>query len=208
MRAVVRTDQRRVDDTYVLAVGDVGSTITATVRLKAFGGGTPTNNCTDVTVARRRSDRGGHVGEECADGGGVAGAQNPPYVCCWGSQGQFVTLLVQCGRRLDDLVLRLQRRQRCRPPQDRVGRSRLLANQAFARDDGLEYVETLTLYQPGGSGVPPLKVWFDSTAGSDQFIISTNLTVTEVVAAPPPGRRRVLRLRRDRHRPDAVVRVG
>ena len=35
--------------------------------------------------------RGGNVADKSADGDNLAGAQNPPYICCWAAQGQYVT---------------------------------------------------------------------------------------------------------------------
>ena len=63
----------------------------------------------------------------------------------------------------------------------------LVANQAFAATAGWSTWSTLTLNQPAlAAGPHTLKVWFDAAAGSNQFINLDNLTVTQVVVAPPP----------------------
>ena len=116
-----------------------------------------------------------------------AGSQNPPYVCCWGSQGQFVTFSFSVGGGSTNLGLRYSAGNGVAHRKIELDGAVLVANQTFAATATWSTWSTVTLNQPAlAAGPHTLKVWFDAAAGSSQFVNLDNLTVTELTVAPPP----------------------
>jgi hypothetical protein len=181
------------DSSYVLAAGDVGSTITASVTAKNAGGDSA--SATSTPTAAVTPPPG--VSQTIAAGTSSTnlptetrwpGAQSPPYVCCWGSQGQFVTFSFSVAGGSTNLVLRYSAGNGAASRKIELDGSVWVANQTFAGTPNWSTWTTLTLNQPNlAPGPHTLKVWWDTAAGSHQFINLDNLKVTPLVAGPPPA---------------------
>ena len=114
-----------------------------------------------------------------------AGAQNSPYVCCWGSQGQFVTFAFSVTGGSTNLGLRYGAGNGDASRKIELDGSVWVANQTFAATANWSTWSTLTLNQPNlAAGAHTLKVWFDATAGSRQYVNLDNLTINQL---PLPG---------------------
>ncbi len=179
--------------TLDLTVADVGSTITATVvASNGAGDSAPATSApTSVVVAsipQVQTIAAGTSATNLPTENVWAGAQNPPYICCWGSQGQYVTFSFSVNAGSTNLALRYSAGNGVAHRKIELDGSVWVADQAFAATADWNTWTTLTLNQPAlAAGPHTLKVWFDSAAGSDQYINLDNLTVTEVVVAPPPA---------------------
>ncbi len=176
--------------TYVLAAADVGSTITATVTASNAGGAgasatsAPTVPVTAVSQTIAAGTSATNLPTETV----WPGAQNPPYICCWGTQGQFVTFSFNVAGGATNLALRYSSGNGIAHRKIELDGSVLVANQAFAATANWSTWTTLTLNQASlAPGAHTLKVWFDSTAGSNQYVNLDNLTVTQVVTSLPPA---------------------
>ncbi len=178
------------NSTYVLTAGDVGSTVTATVTASNAGGaGAPATSAPTVAVtAVSQTIAAGTSATNLPTETVWPGAQNPPYICCWGTQGQFVTFSFNVAGGATNLVLRYGAGNGIAHRKIELDGSVLVANQAFAATANWSTWTTLTLNQASlAAGAHTLKVWFDSTAGSNQYLNLDNLTVTQVVATAPPA---------------------
>ncbi len=69
-----------------------------------------------------------------------SGAQSAPYVCCWGSQGQYVTFSFNAARRSDEPRAPLRRRQRFGDAQGRARRIGVGGEPELPGDRELEHV--------------------------------------------------------------------
>ena len=178
--------------TFLLGAADVGSTITVTVT-----GANSAGNGTAATSAPTSTVTTGPATQVIAAGTSATnlptetvwpGSQNPPYICCWKSQGQFVTFSFSVAGGNTNLALRYSAGNGVAHRKIELDGSVLIANQAFAATANWSTWTTLTLNQPAlAAGAHTLKVWFDSTAGSNNYINLDNLTVTQVVISPPPS---------------------
>ena len=115
------------------------------------------------------------------------GAQNPPYICCWNQQGQYVTFsftLANAGS--TSLALRYSAGNGAAYRKLELDGSVLVAKQPFATTTNWSTWTTVTLTQTLTAGSHTLKVWFDSTAGSANWLNLDNLTVSQGGPPPPP----------------------
>ena len=110
-----------------------------------------------------------------------SGAQNPPYICCWGSQGQFVTFSFVTSSGLTDFALRYSAGGGVATRQILLDGSVLNANQVFPATANWSTWTTLNLSSTLTSGTHTLTVMFDSVSGSSRFINLDNLTITQTV---------------------------
>ena len=69
------------------------------------------------------------------------GAQNPPYICCWGTQGQFVTFSFSVAGGSTTLALRYSAGNGIAHRKIELDGSVLVANQAFAAHRQLEHLD-------------------------------------------------------------------
>ncbi|MDB6092014.1 MAG: hypothetical protein JWN85_4798 [Gammaproteobacteria bacterium] len=113
------------------------------------------------------------------------GAQNPPYICCWISQGQFVTFTFTVGGGSTDLVLRYSAGAGTTTRKIELDGTAWVANQTFPRTANWSTWATLTLNQTLGSGTHTLTVVFDGPSGSSNYLNLDNLTVTQTVNTGP-----------------------
>ena len=115
-----------------------------------------------------------------------SGAQDPPYVCCWDAQGQFVTFSFATVAGATDLSLRYSAGAGTASRKVEVDGSVLAANAAFPATADWSTWTAVTLNASLTAGPHTLKVWWDGAAGSHQFMNLDNLTVTSG-RAPPSG---------------------
>ncbi len=113
------------------------------------------------------------------------GAQNAPYVCCWDAQGQFVTFSFTVVAGATDLTLRYSAGNGVATRKLELDGTVWTASQAFPATTNWSTWTTLTLTRTLTGGAHTLKIWFDGTAGSSQFLNLDNLTVSQ--SAPPPA---------------------
>jgi hypothetical protein len=109
------------------------------------------------------------------------GAQNPPYICCWGSQGQFVTFSFVTASGLTDFALRYSAGGGVATRQILLDGSVMNANQVFPATANWSTWTTLNLSSTLTSGAHTLTVMFDSVSGSSRYINLDNLTITQTV---------------------------
>ncbi len=179
--------------TFGLTSADLGSTITATVvASNGAGDSAPATSApTGAVVAsipQVQTIPAGTSATNLPTENVWPGAQDPPYICCWGSQDQYVTFSFSANAGSTNLALRYSAGNGPAHRKIELDGSVWVADQAFAATADWNTWTTLTLNQPAlAAGPHTLKVWFDAAAGSDQYINLDNLTVTEIVVAPPPA---------------------
>ncbi len=114
------------------------------------------------------------------------GSQNPPYICCWNQQGQYVTFAFTTVAGSTNLALRYSAGSGVAYRKLELDGAVWVAKQTFPATPNWSTWTTLTLNTSLAAGAHTLKVWFDATAGSAAFINLDNLTVTSVPPPPPP----------------------
>jgi hypothetical protein len=107
------------------------------------------------------------------------GAQDPPYVCCWNQQGQFVTFTFTVPAGETTFVLRYSAGAGPAKRKIELDGSVLAAAETFPATAGWSTWSTVSLNQQLAAGTHTLKVWFDTTAGSTQWLNLDNLTVSQ-----------------------------
>jgi hypothetical protein len=113
------------------------------------------------------------------------GAQNPPYICCWIKQGQFVTFTFTVGGGSTDLALRYSAGNGAITRKVELDGTVLVANQTFPRTANWSTWAALTLNETLGSGTHTLTIVFDSTSGSAGYLNLDNLTITQAANTAP-----------------------
>ncbi len=113
------------------------------------------------------------------------GAQNPPYICCWDAQGQFVTFTFDASGGATDLTLRYSAGNGAATRKLELDGSVWAANQVFPATPNWSTWSTVTRTATLAAGTHTLKVWFDSAAGSAQYMNLDNLNVTQSIPQPP-----------------------
>ena len=171
-------------NTYALTAAEVGSTITATVTASNVSGpGAPaTSGATTIALAPAT------VSQTIAAGTSATnlptetvwpGAQSSPYICCWGTQGQYVTFSFTVAAGTTTLALRYSAGNGIAYRKIELDGAVAIANQALPATANWSTWTTLTLSPVTlSAGTHTLKVWFDGTAGSSQYVNLDNLTVT------------------------------
>ena len=180
--------------TYVPVDGDVGSTVTVTdtVAVTATNAGGPSSPAassptTTVTSAPANLVIGaGASATNLPTEAIFTGAQNPPYICCWNQQGQFVTFTFNTPSGATTLALRYSAAIGQATRKLELDGSVLVANQAFPATANWNTWSTVTVSPVLSAGTHSLKVWFDATAGSSQWLNLDNLTVPGGTATPAP----------------------
>ncbi len=115
------------------------------------------------------------------------GAQNPPYVCCWGSDGQYVTFSFTVGAGSTNLALRYSAGDGSASRKLILDGSVWMDDAPFAATSDWGTWSTSTFNTTLTSGTHQLEVLFDSAAGSHQHMNLDNLEVTRVSTSAPPG---------------------
>ena len=112
------------------------------------------------------------------------GAVDPPYLCCWNSQGQFVTFSFSASGP-STLALRYSAGSGPAHRKIELDGSVWLADQAFPATPDWSSWSVLQLGANLSSSPHTLKVWFDAPAGSSNYINMDNLTVNAGEPAAP-----------------------
>ncbi len=178
--------------TYVLTATDVGATMTVTVTAANAGGSGAAVTSVPTAVVSASSGGGTQVIPAGTSSTNLPtetawpGAQDPPYICCWGTQGQFVTFAFTAAAGPTNLALRYSAGNGPASRKIELDGSVLVTNQTFPATANWSTWTTLALEPTLTAGAHTLKVWFDATAGSNQFVNLDNLTVGQA-GAPPAG---------------------
>ncbi len=109
------------------------------------------------------------------------GAQSAPYVCCWGSQGQYVTFSFNAAGGPTNLALRYGAGNGSATRKVELDGSVFAANQSFPATVDWKTWSVVSLAANLAPGPHSLKVWFDGYAGSRQYLNLDNLTVSSTV---------------------------
>ncbi len=113
------------------------------------------------------------------------GAQDPPYICCWSKQGQYVTFSFQVPAGQTNLTLRYSAGNSASTRKIELDGAVFVANETFPRTPNWSTWTTLTLSPMLTNGTHTLTIIFDSTSGSAGYINLDNLTVTAATVTPP-----------------------
>ncbi len=107
-----------------------------------------------------------------------SGAQSAPYICCWGTQGQYVTFSFTVGRGPTSLGLRYSAGNGPASRTIMLDGEAIAADKIFPGTGDWNTWSMLTLRPRLTPGVHTLEVWMDRNAGSSQFLNLDNLWVT------------------------------
>ena len=110
------------------------------------------------------------------------GAEDPPYICCWADQGQYVTFSFTVPGGPTSLALRYSAGDGAITRKIEVDGATLVADQVFPGTPNWSTWATLTLTQPLTSGTHTFTILFDSTSGSGGFLNLDNLMVVSGVS--------------------------
>jgi hypothetical protein len=116
-----------------------------------------------------------------------AGAQNPPYICCWSAQGQYVTFSFSVPAGPTSLALRYSAGKSASTRKIELDGATLVANETFPRTASWSTWTTLTLNPTLAAGSHTLTILFDTASGSSGYINLDNLSVGAGSVAPPPS---------------------
>ena len=106
------------------------------------------------------------------------GAQSGPYVCCWKTQGQFVTFSFSTAGGGTTLALRYSAGGGNARRKIEVDGKPWITNQTFAKTKNWNTWSTLALHKSLKAGRHTLKLWFDAPAGSTRYLNLDNLEVS------------------------------
>jgi hypothetical protein len=107
-----------------------------------------------------------------------SGSKSPPYVCCWATQGQFVTFSFTAVSAPTTMSLRYSAGNGNAARKIELDGKVLVANQSFAATATWNTWSTVSLETKFVAGLHNLKVWFDQPAGSGAFLNLDRLTLT------------------------------
>jgi hypothetical protein len=105
------------------------------------------------------------------------GAANAPYVCCWGSQGQFVTFSFNAVGGATNLALRYSAGNGAATRKIEIDGTVKTAAETFGRTGAWSAWSKVSLNATLTKGLHTLKIWFDQPAGSTNFLNLDNLSV-------------------------------
>ena len=111
------------------------------------------------------------------------GAQDPPYICCWNKQGQYVTFSFTVAAGATALILRYSAGAGAITRKIELDGKTWIANQVFLRTASWSTWATLTLNDSLSAGTHTFTVIFDSTSGSSGYLNLDNLTIVQGVSA-------------------------
>src|SRR6185312_3389251 len=104
------------------------------------------------------------------------GAQDPPYICCWHNQGQYVTFTFTVAAGPTTFILRYSANSTNSTRKIELDGATWLPNQVFAATANWSTWATLTLSQTLTAGTHTLTIIFDSSSGSAHYLNLDNLT--------------------------------
>ena len=114
------------------------------------------------------------------------GAQDPPYICCWISQGQYVTFSFTVPGGPTTFALRYSAGNGSITRKIELDGTTWVAKQVFPGTGNWSTWTTLSLTQTLGAGAHTLTVIFDATSGSAGYLNLDNLTVSYGGSGSPP----------------------
>ena len=112
------------------------------------------------------------------------GAQDPPYICCWIEQGQFVTFTFTVASGSTNLALRYSAGNSASTRKIELDGAELVANQTFPHTANWSTWATLTLNETFAAGTHTLTILFDTPSGSSGYLNLDNLTITQAASTP------------------------
>ncbi len=112
-----------------------------------------------------------------------SGAENAPYICCWGSQGQYVTFRFNAVGGTTNLALRYSAGNGDAHRTLELDGKTWVANKTFPATKSWNAWSKVALNAKLRPGPHTLKVWFDRFAGSDQYLNLDDLWVTGAVVS-------------------------
>jgi hypothetical protein len=98
------------------------------------------------------------------------GAQDPPYICCWIEQGQFVTFTFTVSAGSTALALRYSAGNAASTRKIELDGAVLVANESFPRTANWSTWGTVTLNETLAAGTHTLTIIFDTPSGSRPVI--------------------------------------
>jgi hypothetical protein len=107
------------------------------------------------------------------------GAQDPPYICCWNQQGQYVTFSFTVAAGATSFTLRYSAGNGAITRKIELDGATWVANETFPGTASWSTWSTLTLTQTLTAGVHSLTVVFDGTVGSKGYLNLDNLTIVQ-----------------------------
>ena len=110
------------------------------------------------------------------------GAQDPPYICCWNAQGQYVTFSFNVSAGPTTLTLRYSAAAGSSTRKIELDGATLVADQVFLGTTNWSTWATVTLTQSLQAGTHTLTLLFDSPSGSANYLNLDTLTVVEGVS--------------------------
>ena len=162
---------------------DVGDTLTVTVSASNAAGSGGSSTSAPTSTITSSSTTAQVIAANAANTNlptesRWSGAQNPPYICCWGSQGQYVTFTFTSGGGATNLTLRYSAGSATSTRKIELDGVVVAANEQFPKTSSWNAWSTVSLSQSLTAGSHTLKVWFDTAAGSAKYLNLDNLTVS------------------------------
>ena len=114
------------------------------------------------------------------------GAQNPPYICCWNAQGQYVTFSFTVPGGPANMILRYSAGSGASAREIEVDGVVLLAKQVFPGTPNWSTWTTLGIGQTFAAGTHTLTILFSSAAASAGYINLDNLQLSYGLSTSPP----------------------
>ncbi len=112
-----------------------------------------------------------------------AGAENSPYICCWGKQGQYVTFSFDAVGGSTNLALRYSAGNGTAYRKIALDGRTWVANRAFPATASWNSWSKVSLNATLTPGRHTLQVWMDKTSGSRQYLNLDDLWVIGAVVA-------------------------
>jgi hypothetical protein len=114
------------------------------------------------------------------------GAQNPPYICCWNAQGQYVTFSFTVPGGPVDMLLRYSSGSGASAREIELDGAVLLAKQVFPGTGSWSTWSTVGIGQTLAAGTHTLTILFDSASGSAGYLNLDNLELSYGTSTSPP----------------------
>jgi hypothetical protein len=111
-----------------------------------------------------------------------AGAQAPPYICCWNAQGQYVTFSFDSSVGPTTLMLRYSAGAGASARKIELDGATMIADQVFLGTQNWSTWATVTLTQSLSAGPHTLTLLFDAPSGSANYLNLDTLTVVQGVS--------------------------
>ena len=181
--------------TLTLSQTLTAGTHTLTLIFDTTSGSSGYLNLDDLTVSQAGSGGGGSGSVTLAAGKAQTnlqtettwpGAQDPPYICCWNSQGQYVTFSFSVPGGATTIALRYSAGNGPIKRKIEIDGSTWTATQVFPGTANWSTWTTLSLTQTLGAGAHTLTILFDTASASTGYLNLDNLTVSWGGSGSPP----------------------